>query len=355
MNSTQEFGKFLEDFKAAEESIARQDSQEYQEKLTKCIAHGLNFKTFLQTKALFSENETLDDLSTSSIRYLSLDFYLAKLMVRKQAIGDSIRTKNLLRIKFLKKAVQLFVQFLVTLQDYGLLDKVLSKRIDSFESLFEPNFKELYTTATDEMTAATLKRKEKIAQYKAGKELEEKINFLESRLNEQNSDEEVLRELYLVRLRHLTYEAWNQLEQILMEINLLENFTKDFAEFETTKESPSEEKADSTGYTERLESLNKPLLSKNGKVLRNFTLLDKKDQLKSKVFGYGQYGPTMTVEDFLQQEFEQNRVLQGGEEPDEEPDEDNDVWQDMQTYKARDWDEFKEANPRGSGNTINRG
>lgn len=36
-------------------------------------------------------------------------------------------------------------------------------------------------------------------------------------------------------------------------------------------------------------------------------------------------------------------------------DEDDMDQADMETMKARDWDEFTEANPRGSGNTMNRG
>jgi hypothetical protein len=38
-----------------------------------------------------------------------------------------------------------------------------------------------------------------------------------------------------------------------------------------------------------------------------------------------------------------------------EPDEDNLDKADAETMKAREWDEFTEANPKGSGNTINRG
>ena len=115
---------------------------------------------------------------------------------------------------------------------------------------------------------------------------------------------------------------------------------------------------DPTVYTEKLESLNKPLVSKEVKVLRNFTLVDKRTDLQKKVRGYGQYGPTMSVEEFLEKEWESGRVLQGGENNQEQGNknnEDDEELQDIETYKAREWDEFKEANPRGSGNTLNRG
>ena len=44
---------------------------------------------------------------------------------------------------------------------------------------------------------------------------------------------------------------------------------------------------------------------------------------------------------------------QSGLQP--EPDEDNVAKADAETMKAREWDEFTEANPKGSGNTLNRG
>ena len=39
----------------------------------------------------------------------------------------------------------------------------------------------------------------------------------------------------------------------------------------------------------------------------------------------------------------------------QQPDEDNVEKADQETMKAREWDEFVEANPKGSGNTLNRG
>ena len=168
MNASEEYDKLLDELKSIEKVGARQDSKEYQEQLTKCLAHGLNLKTFIQTKShLFSTNETLDDLSTKSLRFLSLDYYLAQMMVKKQVVGgDSSVSRNVTRLKFLQKTVQLLIQFQVSLQDYGILDKALSKRLDGFESIWEPKLEELYTVSKDEMTSATLKRQEKIALYR---------------------------------------------------------------------------------------------------------------------------------------------------------------------------------------------
>ncbi|CDO95411.1 unnamed protein product [Kluyveromyces dobzhanskii CBS 2104] len=361
MNSSLEYDKFLKEVALIKESPSRQDSKDYQEQLTKCLAHGLNLKTFIQTKShLFSTNETLDDVSTRSLRFLSLDYYLAQMMVRKQVLTESPTQRNALRLKFLQKTIQLLAQFLVSLQDYSILQDSLSKKLDKFESVSEPKLEELYSSSKDdELKDATLKRQEKIELYRAGKDMETQIKFLENKLNDDKEDdnEEVLRELYLTQLKQLASESWNQLEQILMEMELLKNFGNSTIQDTPEREAPNskDSEKDPTRYTEKLESLNKPLISKSGKVLRNFTLLNKKDQLKSQVFGYGQYGPTMTVEEFLEKEFEENKVLQGGPEVEEEANEDDNETNDLATYKARAWDDFTESNPKGSGNTMNRG
>ena len=165
-------------------------------------------------------------------------------------------------------------------------------------------------------------------------------------------------------MKQFSYSAFHEIEQILFETELLKNFLKSPSKFmestnETAQEKPQREATDQTGYTERLETLNKPLLSKNGKVLRNFTLIGKRQELQGKVRGYGQYAPTMTIEEFLEKEWEEGRVLQGGpasaENQSTEIDEDDYKQSDIATYKAREWDEFKDTHPRGSGNRMNMG
>jgi hypothetical protein len=48
--------------------------------------------------------------------------------------------------------------------------------------------------------------------------------------------------------------------------------------------------------------------------------------------------------------------LEGGTDPAKpEVDEDDMEAVDRETYKAREWDDFKDENPRGAGNTMNMG
>jgi immunoglobulin-binding protein 1 len=68
--------------------------------------------------------------------------------------------------------------------------------------------------------------------------------------------------------------------------------------------------------------------------------------------------PTMTIDEYLAEEKRRGGIIDGGGEQSgiqPEVDEDNLVEADAATMKAREWDEFKEENPKGSGNTLNRG
>jgi immunoglobulin-binding protein 1 len=99
-----------------------------------------------------------------------------------------------------------------------------------------------------------------------------------------------------------------------------------------------------------------PILNKAGKPLQPFTLLDSRQALRNGVFRPDHSLPTMTIDEYLAEERRRGGMIEGGGEPPVvEPNEDDLVAADQETIKAREWDEFKEANPRGSGNTINRG
>ncbi|KAK5782111.1 hypothetical protein RI543_000433 [Arxiozyma heterogenica] len=355
----------------------RQDSQEFQDQLNENIYKLINLRNKVFNElALFSGNETLDDLTTSSINFLSINYYLGLLSSKKQSVGGksiSLLESNKLKILFLQRSIQLYMQYLNMLDNYGILDKFLSSTIETFNDPMNPTLSELYKQpkSSTDINNAYLKRQQKIEMNRQTISIEKKIKQLEDqyKINKGESDEDfsstdedMYRNLLIMRLKLLSYNAFNEIEQILYEIELLQNFVK-MAPVENTqlnKENRSTTE-DPTGFTERLETFDKPILSKSGKVLRTFTLTNKRQQLQDKVKGYGQYGPTMTVEEFLQHEFESGRVLQGGkdelirEQQEKEDNEDNYEYNDRETYKAREWDEFKENNPRGSGNTMNRG
>ena len=120
-------------------------------------------------------------------------------------------------------------------------------------------------------------------------------------------------------------------------------------------------------YSERLDPFTRnrpnntpsgPLLSPNGKPLQPFTLLDTRSTLRKGVFQPGHRLPTMTIDEYLEEEKRRGGIISGGGNTEGEErvvNEDNLDEADRETMKKREWDEFVENNPKGSGNTLNRG
>ena len=113
------------------------------------------------------------------------------------------------------------------------------------------------------------------------------------------------------------------------------------------KDSSNSERLDSRA---RLSAANTgPILSTGGKPLRPFTLLDSRQTLKKGVFKPGHNLPTMTIDEYLEEERARGGIIEGGGAASglsPEPDEDNYEKGDQETKKAREWDEYVEANPK---------
>ncbi|KAI5840701.1 TAP42-like protein [Morchella snyderi] len=318
-------------------------SDVYQDKLRAAVTSYQKCKDLIDQISLFSSNEGLEDVSSSEIRYILVDFYLAELSLKENAQD---------REAVLKRSRTLYNRFLSLCDTYDLLSKTDKSAFEKGAVLSSP---------ADPAT----RRNEKIAKYKAEKELKAKIEQLSQ--NSHNLDETDVRALHLASVSLSVMKALQGLEMIFLELDILSRAPKP----SDTPRPPPEQDSRSQGrknpvdnYSEKLD-LNiassmkgGPLLSSSGKPLRPFTLLDSRERLKAGVFKSGHNLPTMTIDEYLEEERKRGGIIEGGGEKSgiiPEPDEDNYEKADAETMKAREWDEFKEANPRGSGNTLNRG
>ncbi|SPO31592.1 related to TAP42 - component of the Tor signaling pathway [Ustilago trichophora] len=114
-----------------------------------------------------------------------------------------------------------------------------------------------------------------------------------------------------------------------------------------------------------------PLLAPSGKVLRPFTISNKtRAQLSSEVFRPDHRLPTMSIDEYLEEEQRRGNIIQGGgqasyDKPTSteerqlraEMDGTHDAQQAEEEQRQKDlhWDTFAEHNRRGAGNTMNRG
>ncbi|ETN42198.1 uncharacterized protein HMPREF1541_04139 [Cyphellophora europaea CBS 101466] len=298
--------------------------------------------------AVFSPNEELDDLSTQSLQYLTVDYLIAELLQR---------TYDANRLAALRRVSGLLDDFLTRLDQYSMLSTEDHKLFERYQegktsfALLPPNPEE--------------RRRLKIKRFQEGKDLKKKLEYLSSQSQVNHVDDETVRSLYLAEIAFFVHESFQSLDSISQETAIL-------AQMQQAQPTPMMDPRNdprapqrTDGYSERLDGPTTlaglgrkggPLLDSKGKPMQPFTLLDKRSQMRGGVFRPGHNLPTMSIDEYLEEERRRGGIIEGGGDvPQPEPDEDNMEEVDAATMKARDWDEFVEANTKGAGNTLNRG
>ena len=186
---------------------------------------------------------------------------------------------------------------------------------------------------------------------------------------ELQGDDAAPREIVLAEIQLCVHHTFHSLDIIGQELQILALMPNTPSPGPEDRAADNRERNGQRGddYSDRLDPslsqlLNKgkagPILSKDGKPLKPFTLLDSRQTVRDGIFRPDHSLPTMTIDEYLAEEKRRGGIIErGGEQSSRpaEPDEDNLEKADMETMKSREWDEFTESNPKGSGNTLNRG
>lgn len=110
-----------------------------------------------------------------------------------------------------------------------------------------------------------------------------------------------------------------------------------------------------------------PLLSESGRPLRPFTIIPKREQLKSEVFRPSHSLPTMSIDEYLEEETRRGRILPSTDKDAPTPRAQRQVESEQDGTRTADeaeeaarqeaiyWDAYTESHRRGEGNTMNRG
>jgi immunoglobulin-binding protein 1 len=120
-----------------------------------------------------------------------------------------------------------------------------------------------------------------------------------------------------------------------------------------------------------------PLLDSSGRPLRPFTILpagaggaSDRARLAGQVFGPSHRLPSMSVDEYLQIEAERGNIISGGGQASEErlttseqlaldAEQDGTAFgeqrEEERRMKDEEWAQYTDANPKGAGNTMNRG
>ncbi|TPX67267.1 hypothetical protein SpCBS45565_g03920 [Spizellomyces sp. 'palustris'] len=311
----------------------------FQEDVTEGINSLLRCAALVETLGVFSSNELLEDINTADLRYLLVNAYLAELISKR--MGQD-------RTKVLQTAQHHYERFLAACEQHEIL------RAD--------DKKFLETQMKGGIADPEKKRMEKIARYKREKATKEKLKELHEQLSyqakanpneDEDVDEELDREIILTTIDLFIQRTGENLKLIQDERKLLE-----MAKAKGTLQGPDSRDPSTIveGTPPRMNHQG-PLLASDGKILRPFVITSKREALRQQVFRPGHNLPTMTVEEYIDKEIERGNFLSGGgKEPETKIVDDNDHEAlDAETFKARQWDEFKDDTPRGWGNRYNKG
>ncbi|KAG8178913.1 hypothetical protein JTE90_017610 [Oedothorax gibbosus] len=294
---------------------------------------------------LFSNNETADELQTSSMKYLLLPAYLGSFhLLLKPKDGED-------RLSNVQKADVYFKDYILRCTNYELCGTSSKDLKDIFDC------EEASETQKESSTDPELRRRKKIERFKRRKVLEDKEKLLSRALGRADAEDSI-REFYLTLIEKWLIIAEEELENSEKEKELL-NWRAMTGEnkFQKVKKRPD------------VQPLKPIIITKN--------------EVQKQVFGLGYPSiPVLTVNDFYRQRFEKQIQEQKENELEKQRQqkkgkslqesalsgealskEDEDLQKEALLEKddpealarARHWDDWKDENPRGAGNRYNKG
>ena len=344
-----------EEKRTAIESSPNSNSSTFQENLLAAIRLYEECVNIANRVALFSPNESLEDIATADLQFLLLNYHIAELILRIN--GQQHRKANL------QRAQQTYERYLKQLDQYDMLGKDDAALLEQYQD--SPN-----TFSTASTVDAAARRDAKIKRFRAEKALKQKLEYMRRNPSVLQNDEAAARDLHLTELAFCTHQTFQALDSVGQELHIL-SLAPPSPPSDSTTHLPPDARERNGGRsadpsTARLDAplshlsagMRGPLLDTKGKPLRPFTLTSKRQEFANGVFRPDHSLPTMSIDEYLEEERKRGGMIDGGGPQSEvraQVDEDDVEAADRETMKAREWDEYVEANPKGSGNTLNRG
>ncbi|KAF9265684.1 hypothetical protein L218DRAFT_957310 [Marasmius fiardii PR-910] len=371
---------------------------EAQELVQSSLQDLLSLQSRIAGLSIFSPNETLEDISTKDLIYLLLPFVLSEVQGRVRT------TEREDRLESLEKSQKYLKAFLDLLENYQIIpeDEVA-----------------LYKQQSPSVTNPASRRELKIKQYQKEKDLRARIEVVRKRRNlkqlqsdftndfdliasllpsstanqhdqvEEEEDlqiDEALRKAIILLVRLCFAQAHSQLQSMDQELELLRTAPPRVLPPARPAENSPEDRRDKEKESERdmwrLDAPRPtggpdgkgPLLDSSGKPLRPFTILPSgaadRTRLHAQVFRPDHNLPTMSIDEYLEIERQRGKFISGGGPAseaapttseqltlDSEMDGTREGEENSEAKRQKDekWAVFTDENPRGAGNTMNRG
>jgi len=308
---------------------------------------------------LFSANEDVEELPTSSLKFLLLPAYLGRL-TNKKAVdvggsngGDSGAGGAASRRRLVDMTVVYLEDFLTRLGHYGVFTETIPK------SAGNANGNRDATRGPPDLKAMNAEREAKIRRFKESKEREQRLKAFESRRKENKLAEEDERKYWLETIDDWAFKAYDDLKSLHEEREILEFMAQRAAGNVTEVRQP-------------------PAPKKPGNPFAGRPFILTRDALQKQVFGMGYPSlPTMTVEEWYDEQAaagllptpDQSRVQmdqamlandpevrQAEEEQKAAEEDEKEAEDDEETRRKKiEWDEWKDDHRRGWGNRKNMG
>jgi immunoglobulin-binding protein 1 len=341
-----------------------------------------NLQEHIQQAAIFSTNEYLSDIQTSSLPLLAVEFHMAKVYLQLRTSSSTSRNTHV------KKAVDLFHLFLHRCDNLeGILDEDVKKQYSSIPDI-NPDQEEEFPSKPLPQPS----RDEKIARYRQSKELKNKIAQMIAQLSQRkrldmqdheemegHDEDSLLRAMYLHQMNEFALDTVDELYSSTMELQMLQMAVKmdsDRDHMDHHRQTGRHANAgrgqapmDSRGFV-RPPPPDPSQRMKMTQVLQDpltGELIFKKQELQAAVFRPSWNQPTMSLEDLGDKEVREAIEREAKQKVAEEKAkdaprryeylvrdgmEDNADLVDASAKIDREWDDWKAENPKGSGNKM---
>ncbi|XP_062938779.1 immunoglobulin-binding protein 1-like [Cynocephalus volans] len=276
---------------------------------------------------LFSRNEDLEEIASTDLKYLMVPAFQGALTLKQ--VNPSKRLDHL------QWAREHFMNYLTQCHYY----QVAKFELPQAKNNSAENNAASSSMAYPSLVAMASQRQAKIERYKQKKEVEQRLSALKTAVENGQADDEHVREYHLLHLRRWVGLSLEEIESIDQEIKIL-------------RERGSSREA-SASHSSRQE---RP-------AVKPFILT--RDAAQAKVFGAGYPSvASMTVSEWYDQRQKHGTLPDPGiakaapefkraaQEDQEQKEEEDD---EQTLHRAREWDDWKDAHPRGYGNRQNMG
>eukprot|EP00761_Pharyngomonas_kirbyi_P010608 gb/GECH01010628.1/.p1 GENE.gb/GECH01010628.1/~~gb/GECH01010628.1/.p1 ORF type:complete len:372 (+),score=126.11 gb/GECH01010628.1/:1-1116(+) len=357
---SERFSQAVKQYTSIMDSNSDSQKEEFQKFVKNVIKEFFSLNVAISQLHLFSSNEDLEDITTKSLKYMLTPYYIGDLILK---IVDNNRLHHL------KQSKAQFHSFLNTCEQYEVVDKT-----------------DLNILSREGPVTPEIKRAERIERYKREKYLSSCLaDFAEQKEKliggheEEDVDsrfEEIERNHSIYNIKLHCRRAVDQLNTINQEIELLEyaqnRSSEELQSQNTTSRQPSSSSSSSSSSW-RIDRHQMPpgmdvvdvapgmqrivnTSSASNATDSNQQAFDRQ-QMREQVFMH-RNPPTQSLDSYAQeemqrlQEAQQREAEQAAAEQEIDPDDEEET--DRQTYRSRDWDNWKDANPRGAGNMLRR-